>query len=281
MDPLRHVTIGADFSEEAQHAVARAARLASVQSFAGTLVHVVPDRLPPDVQLKASEYAGALLPRIAEELEGKGARFATEVLHGDVVGKLLEAAGEGLIVAGSRGEGLLLDLAIGRTSSRLVRQAKGPVLIVKRAPDSSYDRVVIATDFSRASKAAAVLAARLAPEAQMHFVHVYDVDFETTMRRVGVPAAQIETYDVQAREQASSAMDGFIAGLRLPAERTVRTITRGYPPRIIADRVNPATQLVALGLQPRNVLERMVVGSVVMRVLERVSCDVLAVPPDA
>jgi nucleotide-binding universal stress UspA family protein len=75
------------------------------------------------------------------------------------------------------------------------------------------------------------------------------------------------------------AMERFIGTLALPRERTWRSVTRGYPPKVIVDvETEVGAQLVALGKHAAGLVEQVLVGSVALQVLERAQCDVLVVP---
>ncbi|HXV50076.1 MAG TPA: universal stress protein, partial [Candidatus Binatia bacterium] len=58
------------------------------------------------------------------------------------------------------------DLLLGTTAERVVRKGDRPVLVVKRAADAPYRRVVVGVDFSEDSRYALELALRLAPQAE-------------------------------------------------------------------------------------------------------------------
>jgi nucleotide-binding universal stress UspA family protein len=59
--------------------------------------------------------------------------------HGDPVRKLIEDAGTGvdLLVLGSRGFGPVMRLLVGSVSSRVIREAPCPVLVVPRPGGNS------------------------------------------------------------------------------------------------------------------------------------------------
>jgi CPA2 family monovalent cation:H+ antiporter-2 len=277
---VKSALIATDFSTEAGHAVRRASAIARETGLAGELVHVLPDSLPPELHVLAATRAQEALAAVAEQCHAEGASFGIRLLSGSVGDELAVAArGHDLAIAGARGEDLLLyHFALGRTSVRLVQESERPVLVVKRAVQRPYRRVVAAVDFSGASRAAVGLAARLAPNAQFELAHAYEVMFESTLRRAGTGEETIEGYRIEANARALAAMTAFAASLPIPPERLSTFVVRGYPPRVVLDRAEGAADLVVLGKRSTGPVERFLLGSVALQVLELAPCDVLIVP---
>jgi nucleotide-binding universal stress UspA family protein len=121
-DRLRVVAVGFNGMAESQAALDEAARLAT--KFGGSLRVVAVDT-DPSFQIEVHEAAAALPP----ELRALPVRE-----KGDPIEKLLEQAelGVDLLVLGSRGFGPVMRLLIGSVSSRVIRAAPCPVLIVPR-----------------------------------------------------------------------------------------------------------------------------------------------------
>jgi nucleotide-binding universal stress UspA family protein len=280
---MKSALIATDFSAEASAATQRAASIAAEIGLDGALMHVLPSTLPVDLHLDAATQAQQALAAVAAALRQGGLNVAPRLVSGDVSGELAAAAAQfDLVVAGARGEDVLLDFAMGRTSVRLVRQSRRPTLIVKRPADAPYRRVVAAVDFSEPSRFAAACGVQIAPQAEFVFVHAFEVEFESSMRLGGAHEDKIQGYRSQAREKAMVAMDRFSARLAPPPKRLRHTVSRGYPPRVILDcaKENDA-QLIVIGKHCAGIIERSLVGSVALQVLEMAQCDVLIVPEAA
>jgi nucleotide-binding universal stress UspA family protein len=277
---MQSAIIATDFSAEAEAARRRAASIARETGLHGAIAHVLPDSLPPGMHVQSSAQAQKALAVVADEMKRDGVGFEARLLSGDVARELTAAAAEyDMIVAGARGEDVLLDFAMGRTSTRLVRQCGRPVLIVKRPPDEPYRRVVAAVDFSEPSFAATAAAIQIAPKADFHLVNAFEVVFESSLRRGLVAEDLIQGYRQQAREKAMADMLEFSGKLSLPPERITQAAVHGYPARVIlnsAERSN--AQLIVVGKHAAGVVERMFIGSVALQVLEMAKCDVLVVP---
>lgn len=277
---MKSALIATDFSTEAEAARRRVTSIAQETALSGAVAHVLPGSLPSEMHLEAAAYAQKALALAIDEMKQGGASFTPRLLSGDVAGELIRAAPEfDLVVVGARGQGVLLDFSIGRMSTRLVRGSTRPVLVVKRPPQEPYRRVVAALDCSEPSLAAAACATRIAPKAAFNLVHAFEVEFESSLRLGGVREDRIHAYRREAREKALAQMAALPERLALPRERVWSTVTLGYPPKVIVDAVEQENaQLVVLGKHAAGVVERLMVGSVALQVLEMARCDVLVVP---
>jgi nucleotide-binding universal stress UspA family protein len=138
-DRLRIVAVGYDGMAESQAALDEAATLARKFGASIRVIGVVPPAPPlgaaaaaqtdaeggPDFQTRIHQAVAALEPEL---------RALPVIEKGDPVEKLLEdaALGVDLLVLGSRGFGPVMRLLIGSVSSRVIRRAPCPVLVVPR-----------------------------------------------------------------------------------------------------------------------------------------------------
>jgi nucleotide-binding universal stress UspA family protein len=138
-DRLRVVAVGYDGMAESQAALDEAATLARKFGASMRVIGViteVPGVAPPaaaqpeaatgpDFQTRLHDAVGELEPEL---------RALPVIQKGDPVDKLLEDAemGVDLLVLGSRGFGPVMRLLIGSVSSRVIRSAPCPVLVVPR-----------------------------------------------------------------------------------------------------------------------------------------------------
>jgi nucleotide-binding universal stress UspA family protein len=138
-DRLRVVAVGYDGMAESQAALEEAARLAT--KFGGSMRVIGVATPVPAIGAAAAAQAGAEAgPDFQTRLNDAVAELPDELRalpileHGDPVHKLLEAAeiGVDLLVLGSRGFGPVMRLLIGSVSSRVIRGAACPVMVVPR-----------------------------------------------------------------------------------------------------------------------------------------------------
>jgi nucleotide-binding universal stress UspA family protein len=136
-DRLRVVAVGFDGMAESQAALDEAAKLA--KKFGGSMrvIGVIPPAPPAAAAAARVEGAG---PSFETRLHDAVAELPPElralpvIEHGDPVSKLLQdaEAGVDLLVLGSRGFGPLMRLLVGSVSSRVIREAPCPVMVVPR-----------------------------------------------------------------------------------------------------------------------------------------------------
>jgi nucleotide-binding universal stress UspA family protein len=138
-DRLRVAAVGFDGMAESYAALEEAAKLAT--KFGGSLRVIGVDTPVPAMGAAAAAQAGAEAgPDFQTQLNSAVTQLSEELRalpvyeRGDPVRKLLEAAevGVDLLVLGSRGFGPVMRLLIGSVSSRVIREAPCPVLVVPR-----------------------------------------------------------------------------------------------------------------------------------------------------
>jgi nucleotide-binding universal stress UspA family protein len=142
---VRQVAVAFDGSPEARHALEVAAafargadaRLRVVTAVNSAAAGVYP---PPPLDVASYEEIARIArdearARVDEAIEtlGGGVRAEGAVLDGDIVAMLLEdARGDDLLFTGSRGKGPFRRVLLGSVSTRLLREAACPVVVVPR-----------------------------------------------------------------------------------------------------------------------------------------------------
>lgn len=143
--PPGRIVVGDDGSEDARRAGGLAVELGKLFEVPMTLVRVyqeppAPITLPSDqldlyermVEQNFEREAQALQQRAAELEAELGTRLESIVSSGNPAMILDKAAGEdgsAMLVTGSRGLGAVRRMALGSVSTKILRAAKGPVLI--------------------------------------------------------------------------------------------------------------------------------------------------------
>jgi len=293
---VKRILAATDFSRTAEAATRRAALLAKAGGAALEVVHAI--YLPPladawrklvegegitaeGVQARAAER----LAELAADLERRtGVTPRTQVLDGKAAAALAQRAREGaadLIVIGAHGEHLLLDLFVGSTALKLLRLASAPVLLVKQTSPLDYERVLVATDFSPASRAAADLAARLLPAADLYLFHAFEAPFERQMYYAGSDDETVDHYRRLGETEAKRQMDEFVMSLERP-ERFARKVRHGYAPALINQyAAEMGTDLLVIGAQRQSEFAAALLGSVAAHLVNEARGDLLMVPLSA
>lgn len=291
MNELRSVLAATDFSVEAGHALSRAALLASEQQVALELIHVLNEPWLAAVKsiVKGSidiedcliaDTNQALQKEVAGILQTHGIKADARVVVGAVVEEILAAGSRAdLIAVGGHGTSPLRDFVLGSTAERLLGQRAKSVLIVKRAPDRPYRRVIVAMDLSEPSAIALDLAMQLAPQASITILHAYSVPFEGKLSLAGVSEINIENYRNQAAFQALGQIESMIRAVAKDRTGIVPIVARGDAPFLILKKQEELeADLIVMGCRRRSPMKLFILGSVSRHVLSDAKCDVLVIP---
>lgn len=290
MEPHGPILVATDFSEHARHAATRAARLAHDTHSALTLVHV----LPAQPATKIREWLGASsapgremcdqahrrLRQLASELAGaRRVELNIEAAAGPVPDEIVrtaESVDARLLVLGARGVGFLRRLVLGTTSQRLMRRTNRPLLAVRQTAHRPYRRVLVAVDFSPQSRHALTLARRVAPNAKLVILTVFQVPFEGKLRFAGVDDATIELYRQRARAEARRQLHALAHEAGLSPSQWEHCVVEGDVSRRIVEQAQSRDcDLVVLAPHVRSAAEDLLLGSVTRHVLAKGHADVL------
>lgn len=143
--PPKRLVIGDDDSEMARQAGELAAQIAKPFGASGKLVRAYPELPEIDLEGRVSDprLVDDALRRAERDLEEQaktlehtlGKRPRVRIAVGDPAARILEVASEEsstLIAVGSRGLGPIRRLRLGSVSTKVLRAAKGPVLLYPR-----------------------------------------------------------------------------------------------------------------------------------------------------
>jgi nucleotide-binding universal stress UspA family protein len=134
--PITTIGVGYDGSPEAAEAVAAGRRLGRALGAAVRLIDVV-----DDVTLRYTGYGydgnlDAVRDVVRQELsevEASDPSLTGEIREGDPADELIAAsAGLGLLVLGSRGYGPIRSVLLGGVTTRVLRKARCPVIVIPR-----------------------------------------------------------------------------------------------------------------------------------------------------
>jgi nucleotide-binding universal stress UspA family protein len=269
---LERIMLATDGSEYC--ADAERVALAMVDKCGGTLLiativitNPAAESVAPDLIQAAEEEAHALLQRIHGEALKRGIAAETVVGRGpDPVDELIAAAEReraDVIVMGRRGKRGLMKRMIGDATSRAVGKAKCSVLVVMEGAAMWRKRILLATDGSRFSDAAAVAATKIAELCRLPVTVVSTIRDSFNEERAAV-----------ADESASRVCE-HLRNRNIEADKVV---LRGDPDKLIVETAQTReADLIVMGTHGRTGWERVVVGSVTESVIGSSGIPVLAV----
>ena len=291
MESIKRLLVATDLSAPASHAVERAAVLAGDLEASLDILHVMElgtlDKLrrlvgdlPEEFEASLLESVGAELRQLVERLEEEtGGRPQIQVASGALLPMLTEEADDldaNLIVLGARGAGVLRRLLLGSTADRMLGKTNRPLLVVKEAPQKSYSRVLVPVDFSAYSLSAIQLARKVAPQADIVLLHVFEVPFEGRLNYAGVSEEVIGFYHQAARREAVERLRKLSAEAGLEVGPAISMVLHGDISRNILDQErDQKCDLIVMGKHGEHLMEEWLLGSVTKDVLTECMADVL------
>lgn len=294
MTLLRNIVAATDFSAPSLLAVDRGFQLAADNAAAFTLITAAGlDALAPlraflggeagkgleqDVLERERE---ALAQVAADPARNRGVVASWRVESGSasaVIADFARGMASDLVVVGAHGKGFLHRFIFGSTASRLVRKSHCPVLVVRNPCLGAYHKVLVAVDFSPASTLALEMARKVAPEAEVLLLHVFEVPFEGMLSYSSIRTDVIDQYRTQARDDALARLRDMAAAAGLERGRYKVVAEQGEAgTRLSAVEDQFGCDLVLLGKHGQHVTEELLLGSLTSRVLAESRADVLVV----
>ncbi len=205
--------------------------------------------------------------------------LTTRVEKGPVTEAILgacEAHAAGLVVTGVARNEALSRLVLGSSVDALARRSPVPLLVVRRRARAAYREVVVASDFSSASRHALETAAALFPDAGFTLFHAFGNPYPAIG---GIDPAQVRN---DGHRRAEAEATAFLQACELPQpvrHRLQLSLAYGDAGALLHARsASHPDDAVVLGTQRRGGLLRLLLGSVAQRILEQSENDVLLVP---
>ncbi|MCL5024217.1 MAG: universal stress protein [Nitrospirae bacterium] len=263
------VLIATDRSEFSEGAIREAINLAKKCSSSLHIVSVMEtnpeyETIGANVFQKEEEEAIGYLESLKRRVSQEGLYCQTTLLHGDDPYRaIVDAAAEkvvDMIIIGRRGRTGLMKVLMGSVTAKVIGHATCKVLVVPRAARIEYRKLLVATDGSEHSIAAASEALGIAKRCGSTVIAVsvanLDIELEKAKANVGrfVEMAQEDGIPVEA-----------LTPVGKPADVIVET-TGGR-----------AVDLIVMGTYGETGLRRFLMGSTTERVIGHAACAVLVV----
>jgi nucleotide-binding universal stress UspA family protein len=136
-------------------------------------------------------------------------------------------------------------------------------MVVPRGAKEITAGIIVATDGSRYSDAAAYTAGKFALATKLP---------------LAVVSAVLASHNEQRRREAIVAVDRVKSGLAAESVDVTGVVTEGRPDQVILDQARKAgADLIVMGTHGRTGLDRLLMGSTTERVIGSADCPVLAV----
>lgn len=267
-----------DFSVTTDAVLSRAAQLAAAHGAALELMYAPPlgDRSCPDAACRLAQHASQLGQhyKIRVHPVTQAANCFESIAHA--------ARKVDLVVLGATRGYSLLSFFQGHPEARLLRAARRPVLVVCQeagAGQPAYRRLLVAVDFSDASRQLVATALAIGISAQVELFHAISAGNERKLRYAEVSEQGIQAYLQQCRRYAQDRMFWLTDSTDARRNRVDSAIGHGDPARqAIVQQQHSGADLVVVGKSPASAVSDFVFGSVAQRVLRHASTDVLVIP---
>lgn len=284
--PLKSIMVATDLSARSDRALERAVILAKHHAAQLTVLHVVgPERASTEREsavASAKTDIGTALGRagvaegdrnvVIDVIAGKG--------HKDILSSADRCQADLIVTGVHRNESGRRPIT-GTTMERVIRGGAHPVLVVAKRVDGPYGRVVIGADFSDCSREAIRIGLALAPGAETHILHAFNVPFPGLQPDAGTRRAVEKEHEqkMAAMIEEELAAEAGPALKDLKARKLLHAVFRHGDARLVlrkeVTRLDP--QLLVLGTHGRAGLAHAIIGSVAEDFLNAPPCDVLVV----
>jgi len=283
---LNHIIVATDFSAHSDTAIHHGIRIARATGAELRIIHV----------LEAPADEGALhaaVDRWHADTEGRLARqvepytaddtdMTQEIVDAPSVVEGLQSIANtyhaDLLIVGSRGLTGLKQILLGSAARRALRTVETHVMVARGdAPATSYQRVLIPTDFSvPAEKALQLALALAAPDARFDLVHFWSVP--EAARGDEYSDLVIGTLAASVKKRGQKLLESFLQD----APNATFSPIQASPERGIAERLESGDyDLVVVGSYGRSKLRRWLLGSVAEATARIAPCAVAVARPDS
>ena len=284
-EKLLLATDGSLFSEGAIREAIRLAKKCSSRLSAISVIETNPEyeTIAPQLLEKSEKAAREHLASVKAQAKKEGVDCGTSIIEGeDSYNYITDEAAKNkmsMIILGRRGRTGLKRLAMGSTVARVIGHAPCNVLVVPRAAVLEFKSIVLATDGSPYSTAAASEAIGLAKKNSSKLTVLSVVPAElATPTDVDFSAAGMELLaekEMQAAEKNAKAVKEAAQKVGVAVQAFIMT---GKPAdAIIETAKDKAADLIIVGSHGRTGIDRLLMGSVAERVIVMSSCAVLVV----
>ncbi|MFP4648472.1 MAG: universal stress protein [Halorhodospira sp.] len=299
--PMNRILVATDLSERGEGAAQRALTLAGEHGAELRITHVIEADLEEatlehlfrgqgkGAREAAEELVQASEAQIRAQMHRAGADEETAYTihctwgspHTGIAAEA-EAWQADLVVIGLHGWQGIRDLFLGATVERLAHELSTPILVAKAVGTPPYRRVLVPVDGSQRSRRAVSEAVRLAPQATVELLQVFDS--RGIVRALGTGGGSREELlriTALGRAQQEDALERFATSLEVAEHVRHREVRSGEPASAIVEVAEErGSDLVAVGTRGLSRWQGRLLGSVARRVAQGVTCDVL-LRPDA
>lgn len=268
---LKHIlfaTDGSEFSSGAQRVAIDLAKRCDARLTVMTIVLSTQDLEgvgTHGLRAQMEREAQARIDAVVAAAAAVGVACDTQLVYGEEphqeIVNTAEELKPDLVVLGRRGKRGLARLMVGHATAHVAGHAPCNVLMVPRAGQVWTQRIVLATDGSVHSAAAAETALAVASQCQVP---------------VTVVSATTRSHSAERKAEAQVAVDKVTAALKAAGVACEGVVAEGRPDEVVLDTAaGSKADLIVVGSHGRTGLSRLILGSISERIMGQAQCPVL------
>ena len=281
-DSQLRLLLATDLSERSDRAFDRALMLARDSRGSLIVLNIVDEALPKEIRERLSQQAHDFVQEqlSASKIPGQ-ADVQIRIVRGRDYKTIIDQARDGdvhLVILGTHRADALIDSFVGATMDRVLRYGDRSVLVVKSKPRRLYRNILVATDFSDASRQALEFAIRLFPEGKFTVLYAHHKPLTKSLLQNREFEKLLERSQRDLAKMAASVSVKMSKEIETSDISVLSAFEEGFPLLAIPRHIeNNKNDLVVVGTHGRSGWKAAVLGSVTQAVLVSAPCDVLAV----
>lgn len=278
-------TDGSEFSEGAVREAIKLSKACSSKLLALSVIETNPELevLAPQLIEKEEKKTRSHLESVKAMASKEGVDCEIIVRRGEEAYQYIVDEAEkikaGLIILGRRGRTGLKRLMMGSETAKVIGHASCNVLVVPRAAQVTFSKILVATDGSKYSEAAVSEAMNIAKQYNSPLVVISVVPSETESP-FDIVASEMQKGLIADKELQQA--EAIVKNVKTLAEKNgvnaKAFIYAGRPYDAITDTAKEEkVNLIVVGSHGRTGISRLLMGSVTERVIGHAECAVLVV----
>ena len=278
-------TDGSEFSEGAVREAIKLSKICSSKLFAMSVIETNPEFEVLAPQIIEKEERGT-----RDRLEDVKSVAAKEGVECEIIARHAESPFQAIIeeaeknrinmiVMGRRGRTGLRRLLMGSVTAKVIGHSPCNVLVVPRAAEIRYQKLLVATDGSKYSMAAANQAVGIAKRcgAELFVISVVPSETASPFDTVHTEVKHETIAEKEFREGEKNVNDLLVIA-RQEGVDVSGLVIEGRPYEAIVEHAREkGADLIVMGSHGKTGIERLLMGSVTERVVGHADCAVLVV----
>ncbi len=285
LEKLLLSTDGSEFSEGAVREAIKLAKISSSKLIAMTVIETNPEFevFAPQIFEKEEKAARDLLENVKAMAAKEGVECGIIARHADSPFQAIIDEAEknqvNMIVMGRRGRTGLKRLLMGSVTAKVIGHSPCDVLVVPRSAEIRYQKLLVATDGSKYSMAAASEAMGIAKRSGAELL-VISVVLSETASPFDIVHTEMQHEMIAQKEfrEGEKNVNDLLVIAKQEGVKVEGLIIEGRPYEAIVEYAREkGVDLIVMGSHGRTGMERLLMGSVTERVVGHAACAVLIV----